>query len=97
MINTQELMNGFAVGTILIVIGLVPGLLDKWTNAVSNFAEHLLYRTGTRYPWRKQNSFAELLLSRMASEYRSQKQFAQHRWVAALGMALIALFLYTSH
>jgi hypothetical protein len=79
MIDIQQLMTGVLVGTILMVIGLVPGFLDKSANAISSFAGLLLYR--------------------IAVESREPRQFAQHRWLAALGMALIALsvFLYTAH
>jgi hypothetical protein len=42
MISVQQLMTGVVMGTILILIGLVPGLLDKWAAAVSQMAETLL-------------------------------------------------------
>jgi len=38
-------MTGVVMGLILIIIGFVPGLLDKWAEAVSNMAETILYRT----------------------------------------------------
>jgi hypothetical protein len=77
MINMQQLMTGVVMGVILIIVGLVPGLLDKWAEALSNIAETFLYR--------------------MPVGSRGRAQFAQQHWLAALGMALIALsmFLYT--
>ena len=78
MISVQQLMTGVVMGTILIVIGLVPGLLERWANALANLAEYLVYgiAVGSREPRRS----------------------AQQPWVAALGMALIALslFLFTA-
>jgi hypothetical protein len=78
MINIQQLTTGVLMGTVLIMIGLVPGFLDKWANAISSLAGLFLYR--------------------IALGSREPKQIAQHRWVAALGMVLIALslFLYTA-
>jgi len=37
-------MTGAVMGLILIIIGFVPGLLDRWAAALSNFAETILYR-----------------------------------------------------
>lgn len=67
-------MTGVLMGTILIIIGFVPGLLDKWAEALSNIAETILFRAP------------------MSS--RGRTQFGRQRWLAALGMALIALSLY---
>jgi hypothetical protein len=39
------LMTGVVMGVILIIIGSVPGLLDKWAEALSNIAESFLFRT----------------------------------------------------
>jgi hypothetical protein len=71
-------MTGMVMGLILIIIGFVPGLLDKWAEALSNIAETILYRA----------PFAT----------RERTEFGQQRWLAALGLALIALslYLYTS-
>ena len=44
MINLDQLMTGIAMGMILIVLGLVPDLPDKWAAALSDFAERLVYR-----------------------------------------------------
>lgn len=67
-------MTGVVMGLILIIIGFVPGLLDKWAAALSNIAETILYRAP------------------LSSGGRPE--FGQQHWVAALGMALIALSLY---
>jgi hypothetical protein len=78
VISFSQLMNGALMGFILIIIGSVPGLLDKWAAALSSMAETILYR--------------------MPIASRARSEFGQHRWLAALGMVLIALslFLYTS-
>lgn len=77
MITMQQVMTGVVMGTLLIVVGLVPGLLDKWAAAVSQMAEALLSRFyGVPVPT------------------RGRGEFGQQRWVAAMGMALIALSLY---
>ncbi len=70
-------MTGVVMGVILIIIGFVPGLLDKWAEALSNIAETILYRAPL--------------------STRGRAEFGQQRWLAAMGMALIALslFLYT--
>ncbi len=70
-------MAGVVMGLILIIIGSVPGLLDKWAEAISNIAETILYRAPL--------------------SSRGHTEFGQQRWLAAMGMALIALsvFLYT--
>ncbi len=44
MISFNQFMTGVVMGCILIVIGSVPGLLDKWVEALSNMAETILYR-----------------------------------------------------
>ena len=67
-------MTGVLMGLILVIIGLVPGLLDKWAEALSNIAETILFRAPL--------------------SSRDRTEFGQQRWLAALGMALIALSLY---
>ena len=74
MIGYNQFMTGVVMGLILIIIGFVPGLLDKWAAALSNFAETILYRAPL--------------------SSRARTEFGQQRWVAAMGMALIALSLY---
>ena len=67
-------MAGVAMGLILVIIGGVPGLLDKWAEALTNFAEIIFYRTPFSSP--------------------SRTEFGQQRWLAAMGLALIALSLF---
>lgn len=71
-------MTGMVMGTILMIIGVVPGLLDKWADGLSAMAETFLYRSPVRS--------------------QSGATFGEQRWLAALGMALIALslFLFTA-
>lgn len=78
MISFHQLMTGVVMGLILIIIGFVPGLLDKWAEALSNMAETILYRAPL--------------------SSRARTEIGEQRWIAAMGMALIALslFLYTS-
>jgi hypothetical protein len=70
-------MTGMAMGCILLIIGLVPGLLDKWAEELTNIAETFLFR-----------------LNRAPLASRTRPEFGEQRWLAALGMALIALSLY---
>ena len=77
MINFEQLMTGMAMGTILLIMGLVPGLLDKWAEALTTLAEVLAFR-----------------LNRAPLASRTRTEFGEQRWLAALGMALIALSLY---
>lgn len=44
MIAYNQFMAGVVMGLILIIVGFVPGLLDKWAAALSNIAETILYR-----------------------------------------------------
>jgi hypothetical protein len=44
VISFEQFMTGVAMGLILMISGFVPGLLDKWATALSNFAETILYR-----------------------------------------------------
>lgn len=44
VISFEQFMTGVAMGLILVIIGFVPGLLDKWAAALSNFAETIVYR-----------------------------------------------------
>ena len=67
-------MTGVVMGLILVIIGFVPGLLDKWAEALSNIAETILYRAPL--------------------SSRERIEFGQQRWIAALGLALMALSLY---
>jgi len=71
-------MTGVVMGSILIILGSVPGLLEKWAEALSNFADSVMFG--------------------FAVGSRTSTKFGQQRWLAALGMALIALslFLYRS-
>jgi hypothetical protein len=77
MITAHQFMTGLVMGTILIVIGLVPGVLEKCTGAISDWAEALLSR-----------------FHGFPVAARSRPEFGEQRWIAALGMALIALSLY---
>jgi len=44
VISYNQFMTGVVMGLILMIIGFVPGLLDKWAAALSNIAETILYR-----------------------------------------------------
>ena len=44
VIGFHQFITGVVMGLILIIIGSVPGLLDKWAEALANMAETILYR-----------------------------------------------------
>jgi len=44
VIAYNQFMAGVVMGLILIIVGFVPGLLDKWAAALSNIADTILYR-----------------------------------------------------
>jgi hypothetical protein len=44
MIDLDQFMTGIAMGAILIIMGLVPGLPEKWADALSDLAEKLVFR-----------------------------------------------------
>ena len=77
MIDVSQLLTGLVMGTILLVMGLVPGLLDKWADSVSDLAGALYYR-----------------LHGIPVRRAERSSFGDQKWVAALGMALIALSLF---
>jgi len=44
VINSAQLVNGLWMGTILLILGLVPGILDQLTEALSRFSPSGLAR-----------------------------------------------------
>jgi hypothetical protein len=44
MISFFQFTTGVAMGCILIVIGFVPGLVGKWSDALSDFADSFMFR-----------------------------------------------------
>ena len=53
-------MTGVVMGLILIIIGFVPGLLDKWAAGISNMAETLLSMlNGSPVPSRERTDFGQ--------------------------------------
>ena len=87
MIDSSQFVNGLWMGTILLVLGLVPGLLDRCAKAIFESAAtlSLLNPISVRV--------------RVPSPRAMPTPLPQPRWLAALGMAVIALalFAYISH
>jgi hypothetical protein len=79
MIDSSQFVNGLWMGTLLIVIGLVPGLFDRCAKAMSDAASAMSFR------------FPISLSSRFPSPPGKSSQIEQPRWLATLGMAIIAL------
>jgi hypothetical protein len=78
VIDCSQFVNGLWMGTILLFLGLVPGLLDRSINEISKTANALFLRlppsAGVRLP----------------SRGATHTPLRQPRWLAALGLAIIA-------
>ena len=87
MIDSGQFVNGLWMGIVLIVLGLVPGLLDKMINGLSDAARTISLR------------FPHPLRAPVPSRDPAVSSFPHRRWLAAAGLALIALSLlaYVSH
>ncbi len=70
------------MGAILIVIGMVPGLLDKWVEGVSRMAETLLSR------------FHGIpVMARGRSEFGQQQWIG----ALGMALIALSMYLYTAH
>jgi hypothetical protein len=81
MITLEQLMTGVVMGTILIVIGLVPGLLEKWSGAISNLAEALLSRF-----------YGVPVATRNRAEFGEQRWIG----ALGMALIALSLYLYTA-
>jgi hypothetical protein len=87
VIDSSQFVNGLWMGTILLVLGLVPGLLDRLIRGLIDAAAAFQFRFP--YPVR----------TRFLADRASPAAFPHRRWLAAAGIALIALtvFAYIAH
>jgi hypothetical protein len=79
VIDSSQFVNGVWMGTILLVLGLIPGLLDRMVQGIIAAAAFAQIRFP--HPVR-----AHFLADRM-----TPAAFPHRRWLAAAGIALIAL------
>jgi hypothetical protein len=82
MTDSSQFVNGLWMGTLLIIVGLVPGLLDRCAKSISDAANTLSFR------------FPVSMSSRFPLQPAKSSQIDQPRWLAALGMAIIALAFF---
>ncbi len=75
------------MGTILLVLGLIPGLLDRMIQGLIDAG------AATRFP------FPRPVRVRFFADRAIPAPFPHRRWLTAAGMALIALtvFAYIAH
>jgi hypothetical protein len=75
------------MGTILLVLGLIPGLLDRMIQGLIDAG------AATRFP------FPRPVRMRFLGQLAGPAPFPHRRWLTAAGMALIALtvFAYIAH
>jgi hypothetical protein len=75
------------MGTILLVLGLIPGLLDRMIQGLINAAATVQFR------------FPHPVRMRFLADRATPAPFPHRRWLTAAGMALIALsvFAYIAH
>jgi hypothetical protein len=82
VINSSQFVNGLWMGTLLIVLGLVPSLLDGCVKAISDVASAVSFR------------FPISMSSRFPSQPAKSSSIEQPRWLAALGIALMAFTFF---
>ena len=76
----NQLMTGVAMGLILIIIGFVPGLLDKWVAGISYAADMLLSRL-----------YGAPMLSRERIEFGEQHWVG----ALGMALIALTMYLYT--
>lgn len=86
VIDSSQFVNGLWMGTILLVLGLIPGLLDRMIQGLIDAG------AATRF------LFTHPLRMRFADR-ATPAPFPHRRWLAAAGMALVALSIcaYIEH
>jgi hypothetical protein len=87
VIDSSQFVNGLWMGTILLVLGLIPGLLDRMIQGLIDAG------SATRFP------FPHPVRMRFLARQVTPAPFPYRRWLTAAGMALIALsvFAYLAH
>jgi hypothetical protein len=82
VIKFSQFMNGMWMGTILLALGLVPGLPDRCMRGISDSANFIFLRSPL--------SFRLRFPSRLGKHIA----FRQPRWLAALGLAVIVASVF---
>jgi hypothetical protein len=87
VIDSGQFVNGLWMGTILLVLGLVPGLLDRIIQGLIDAAAAAQFR------------FPLPMRARFLANQAAPLAFPHRRWLAGAGVALIALtvFAYIAH
>jgi hypothetical protein len=79
VIDSNQFVNGLWMGTILLVLGLIPGLLDRMIQGLIDAG------AATRF------SFPRAVRMRFFADHAAPAPFPHRRWLTAAGMALIVL------
>jgi hypothetical protein len=87
VIDSSQFVNGLWMGTILLVLGLIPGLLDRMIQGLIDAG------AATRFP------FPRPVRVRYFADRAIPAPFPHRQWLTAAGVALIALsaFAYIAH
>jgi hypothetical protein len=87
VIDSSQFVNGLWMGTILLVLGLIPGLLDRMIQGLIDAAAFTQFRLP--HPVR----------TRFPADRAAPAAFPHRRWLAAAGMGLIAftVLAYVAH
>jgi hypothetical protein len=78
VIDSSQFVNGLWMGTILLVLGLVPGLFDRMIQGIIDAAAFAQLR------------FPQPVRTRFLANRAAPAAFPHRRWLAEAGMALIA-------
>jgi hypothetical protein len=87
VIDSSQFVNGIWMGTILLVLGLIPGLLDRMIQGMLDAAAAVSLR------------FPHPARVRFFADRTTPAPFPHRQWLTAAGMALIAftVFAYIAH
>jgi hypothetical protein len=87
VIDSNQFVNGLWMGTILLLLGLIPGLFDRMIQGLIDAG------AATRFP------FPRTARVRFSAGHPAPTTFPHRRWLTAAGMALIVLtvFAYIAH
>jgi hypothetical protein len=79
VIDSNQFVNGLWMGTILLVLGLIPGLLDRMVQGLIDAG------AATRFP------FPRAMRIHFFADHAEPAPFRHRRWLTAAGMVLIVL------
>jgi hypothetical protein len=79
VIDSNQFVNGLWMGTILLVLGLIPGLLDRMIQGLIDAAAAAQFR------------FPHPVRARFLVDRAAPAPFPHRRWLAGAGIALIVL------